>query len=470
MRRRIFKITIILIVCLTQVLFHSLAAVVSDNDGSAFITKAEFDSLKNNFQSVINKYQTSIDSKIDEAIASYLSGIVVSSEITLENYINKYLNNQGVTRITPKNNWSNNGGQFSYYTNVYIGIWWAWTCAAGGTGTTVSGEMNFTNGTPFYPSWYDQWGNVSSTATAGDDNRYMGVASSKGIKYVDFAISDVYTSATSLNTGVYTPAYGGSLYSLAITNNGTQFDNRKTTSAYNVSYTMNAIAGNGNYDKRSDGSDRRGEGGSMNTNNGLFYYTANKKNVVMTQPVKVSGNLNMISKENYDVRKTNKTELSTNMRYCSVNQKDSHSMNIQRNWYLTPVREAHAKDTLYIDFFNANYNLNVKLYEGLPLTKCEKTGVLNFTINFSGNPQGNFCIRNKPFTNTDSAEPQCAFKVDKGTENEIETTNYNPTAGDHTITLNVKNNEIYYLKYIPNTEGASYAITSDLVEKVTSKE
>ena len=54
-------------------------AVVSDNDGSAFITKAEFDSLKNNFQSQIDQYNTSIDSKIDGAIASYLAGISVDT-------------------------------------------------------------------------------------------------------------------------------------------------------------------------------------------------------------------------------------------------------------------------------------------------------------------------------------------------------------------------------------------------------
>ena len=54
---------------------EGFAAVVSDNDGSAFITKAEFDSLKNNFQSQIDQYNTSIDSKIDGAIASYLAGI-----------------------------------------------------------------------------------------------------------------------------------------------------------------------------------------------------------------------------------------------------------------------------------------------------------------------------------------------------------------------------------------------------------
>ena len=59
------------IVCLQVILFGTAmyAAAVSDNDGSAFITKAEFDSLKNDFQSQIDLYNSSIDSKIDTAIA-----------------------------------------------------------------------------------------------------------------------------------------------------------------------------------------------------------------------------------------------------------------------------------------------------------------------------------------------------------------------------------------------------------------
>ena len=65
---RIFKkyIATFLIVLMS---INSFGAVVSDNDGSAFITKAEFDSLKNNFQSQIDQYNTSIDSKIDGAIS-----------------------------------------------------------------------------------------------------------------------------------------------------------------------------------------------------------------------------------------------------------------------------------------------------------------------------------------------------------------------------------------------------------------
>ena len=60
---------------------ESFAAIVSDNDGSAFITKAEFDSLKNDFQAQIDKYNTSIDSKIDGAIAAYLAGIKTSKSV-----------------------------------------------------------------------------------------------------------------------------------------------------------------------------------------------------------------------------------------------------------------------------------------------------------------------------------------------------------------------------------------------------
>ena len=82
MKSKIVKINKIAITLFLIFAFgiESFAATVSDNDGSAFISKAEFDSLKNNFQSQIDQYNTSIDSKIDSAIASYLSGVRVSKE------------------------------------------------------------------------------------------------------------------------------------------------------------------------------------------------------------------------------------------------------------------------------------------------------------------------------------------------------------------------------------------------------
>ena len=72
---------------------ESFAAVVGDNDGAAFITKAEFDSMKNDFQSQLDRYNSSLDNKIDGAIASYLNGIRVSkiSHVTPIVYGNIYM-------------------------------------------------------------------------------------------------------------------------------------------------------------------------------------------------------------------------------------------------------------------------------------------------------------------------------------------------------------------------------------------
>jgi hypothetical protein len=89
--KRAVPLFLVLLLCI-----ENFAAIVSDNDGSAFITKAEFDSLKNNFQSQIDQYNTSIDQKIDGAIASYLAGIRLSKTTELTNNLNKLQNSYDV--------------------------------------------------------------------------------------------------------------------------------------------------------------------------------------------------------------------------------------------------------------------------------------------------------------------------------------------------------------------------------------
>ena len=76
---------LLLIICLN---FNLYASIVSDNDGSAFVTKAEFESLKQSFSNQITNYNDSIDKKIDGAISSYLAGISLNKPITT-NIINK---------------------------------------------------------------------------------------------------------------------------------------------------------------------------------------------------------------------------------------------------------------------------------------------------------------------------------------------------------------------------------------------
>lgn len=68
-----------LITCAIMMSNSLFAAVVSDNDGYAFVSKAEFEALKKDFAGQIEKYNTSIDNKIDGAVSSYLAGINIST-------------------------------------------------------------------------------------------------------------------------------------------------------------------------------------------------------------------------------------------------------------------------------------------------------------------------------------------------------------------------------------------------------
>ena len=101
-----------LLIMLSIMVCASYAAVVADNDGSAFITKAEFDSLKNNFQNQLDQYNTAIDNKIDAAIASYLAGIKTEK---VTNLSNKYVDINPVWMKDKRFNKSKKGTKYTAY-------------------------------------------------------------------------------------------------------------------------------------------------------------------------------------------------------------------------------------------------------------------------------------------------------------------------------------------------------------------
>lgn len=70
---------IILLIC-----GNTFSAIVSNNDGSAFITKSEFEELKREFNEQIDRYNDSISNKIDGAIAAYLSGLKTSQKVSID--------------------------------------------------------------------------------------------------------------------------------------------------------------------------------------------------------------------------------------------------------------------------------------------------------------------------------------------------------------------------------------------------
>ena len=50
-------------------------ATSSSNDGSQFVTKADFDSLVTDFNKKMNEYQSGLNAKIDNAVANYIAGM-----------------------------------------------------------------------------------------------------------------------------------------------------------------------------------------------------------------------------------------------------------------------------------------------------------------------------------------------------------------------------------------------------------
>lgn len=66
------------------------AAEVNDIDKNAFITKAEFDSLKNQYQSILDKYNSTVEYKVDAAIASYVAGVTMDISHTQQSNIDTY--------------------------------------------------------------------------------------------------------------------------------------------------------------------------------------------------------------------------------------------------------------------------------------------------------------------------------------------------------------------------------------------
>ena len=88
--KKILKIKIILYTILSIILtFNVYSAIVSDNDGSAFVTKSEFEALKENFKNQVDNYNQSIDGKIDGAIASYLAGLKLIKTAYVDSQIYK---------------------------------------------------------------------------------------------------------------------------------------------------------------------------------------------------------------------------------------------------------------------------------------------------------------------------------------------------------------------------------------------
>ena len=100
MINRLFKTIFILAICFC--ISIQTNAAVSVSDGSAFVTKTEFDSDLNNLSNRMAQLENSLDAKIDSLVSSYLTrnGIWNGAKQTTQNYTIKYKDLLPIIRTT----------------------------------------------------------------------------------------------------------------------------------------------------------------------------------------------------------------------------------------------------------------------------------------------------------------------------------------------------------------------------------
>ena len=193
--KRVISLLLVLIFSI-----ESFAAVVSDNDGSAFITKAEFDSLKNEFQAQLNQYNTSIDNKIDEAIAAYLAGITLKKEETKSIIFHDWETGVTCLNYKPTVTWQKVNLELSFTQSWYLSDG-GWRQSGEATGAVVYNRPSSSKQVIFICDAGINTQGKEVTSTSQDPNQVMWKG--RAYNYQDkLIVSQVYKSTSGYNKGV----------------------------------------------------------------------------------------------------------------------------------------------------------------------------------------------------------------------------------------------------------------------------
>ena len=100
---------------------ESFAAVVGDSDGAAFVTKAEFETLKSNLSKQVDKYNDSLNSKIDGAISNYLKGQELAQTVLPKNNLATLQKNYNVYWSGQTGGLQTNRVKYGSYYEMQVG-------------------------------------------------------------------------------------------------------------------------------------------------------------------------------------------------------------------------------------------------------------------------------------------------------------------------------------------------------------
>ena len=433
----------------------TLAAVVSDNDGSAFITKAEFEAMKENFSEQINKYNNSIDSKIDGAIATYLAGLAQKT------VIEKNLANSHSTRTFVNTFGLDNTNRLGDYVEGFCSVVLS-GCNNDSTWTTAN-----VNSTRMTLIEFNTNGGIPSLQTRGTNkdcfllirdsswksSYKVALLQVRSTPYAAWGGCHFHHGQPPLNSNGPIP----SAFSIAF--DGTSWgseDKPITINFAGVAYECDAQAYAINRDEQLDEADLSFLAGS-NISASVLY---------------------SLHVDDYETKGPRSTNIDIDGGYLRNRYGGTQNIGMGSTWpqgrgfylytYHHKYQYTYSLNDFVVDSLSAVIGEPVRYYSGLPLFKASNNGTVEFTLKLmnSGNETSKVAIKNGAFENVAFSE---GMDIDNDSEWTINgTTNFPSDFSsnvNYKIKMDVKKDKLYFIKVLPNTNdyNTKVEIIGDIV-------
>ena len=491
-------------------------ATTASNDGSSFVTKAEFDNLMIGFNDRMNEYQAALNAKIDQAVSGYIAGMSAQAVLQLDNYA-KLASDSNVNNIkfaawtTPSESKNVHDINAAYAVAKMAGVGveynqngtgiYSWSGVnnqqAWNGGAATVRYTNYTGNTDNYTSayyfakfpWKDDNNTSDFTLNSETDGEKKNLIKRKRLHF------DLFASSISFSYSQYTGKSWSAVpmsVSSTITTDYTRLsqpgtfvhdtqgavgilekmqpyciqthewsDFKKDTDEdanYFLNYNLSGVI---------TGTDSGVEYGQRD-----YYSTDSSKAVTLDiqKDKAASGN------------DQSKSGMSNTIRYQNqlVSSKrgvDSGSNNVKFNFkYNRQSIYTLNWNRLTTEFFNNLLGDKVYKYQGLPVTRTSKEGTITFTLTLNNPDPGTYtyCLADCPFKN--EAIPEHMYETIGGKQyDHVLKRGAVSRSGDEVIEISLDKGKVYdtkkgdviYLKVEPSVVGE--VVTARFSEKIQQK-
>ena len=438
--KRLVAMFVILLICTNSY------ATSASFDGNAFVTKAEFDSLVANFNEQMNVYQTGVNAKIDNAVASYIGGLSTETYIDQDMLINNF---------SDKYKFTNEWKLWSGTDDCQLGdkINWTTSICVFGFGAATTGPG----------SYIIEWTVTNNNQTSGSTTSNYVLVSKSNYN------SNKYTIAGRMKSFMKSSAIGtwtrGNIWSNTGTPGSLQpTDLYDTTNSEYFGSNNMTLAGN-----------IFGSSVSMTTtvsysNDDTIESDLAMKDYVSGNKVPTGKTLYLVVDTEINKKKNNKRDIKGygSSGYCKSKnggdtkyaQNNSRASDYKVTGYYHDYKEVASStgyQTFLIDAVSSAADMDTTYYNGLPLFKASNNGVayLEFTLTGNEGTTHTFEIKGEQFGNaaitggiTGLSNSEYSYTDEQG--NVIKNVPEIPTGRTVSAKFDCVKDKVYWIKVNPS--------------------